>query len=121
MISTGYIGARARALYPWCPRSNHVLAGQLSARHFVYSIAGRHKEKARELTIDKILFRPVRKCPCLGTVLGFLLGNQKYVVLRLVPVPENWTRGPFLETPGNLPGPISDFGDKCFFTEVNFC
>ena len=24
-------------------------------------------------------------------------------------------RGPFLESSGNLPGPISDFGDKCFF------
>ena len=31
----------------------------------------------------------------------------------------NW--GPFLESPGNLPGPISVFGDKCFITEVNFC
>ena len=31
------------------------------------------------------------------------------------------TRGPFLESPGNLPGPISVFGDKCFLTEVNFC
>ena len=31
------------------------------------------------------------------------------------------TRGPLLESPGNLPGPISDFGDKCFLTEVNFC
>ena len=29
--------------------------------------------------------------------------------------------GPFLERPGNLPGPISDFGDKCFLKEVNFC
>ena len=28
---------------------------------------------------------------------------------------------PFLESPGNLPGLISDFGDKCFLTEVNFC
>ena len=28
--------------------------------------------------------------------------------------------GPFLESPGNLPGPISDFGNKCFLTEVNF-
>ena len=27
---------------------------------------------------------------------------------------------PFLESPGNLPGQISVFGDKCFFTEVNF-
>ena len=30
-------------------------------------------------------------------------------------------RGPFLESPGNLPGPISVFGDRCFLTEVNFC
>ena len=30
-------------------------------------------------------------------------------------------RGPFLEGPGNLPGPISDSGDKCFLTEVKFC
>ena len=22
---------------------------------------------------------------------------------------------------GNLPGPISNFGDKCFLTDVNFC
>ena len=29
--------------------------------------------------------------------------------------------GPFLESPANLPGPISVFGDKCFLTEVNFC
>ena len=29
--------------------------------------------------------------------------------------------GPFLESPSNLPDPISDFGDKCFLTEVNFC
>ena len=29
--------------------------------------------------------------------------------------------GPFLERPGNLPGPISVFGDKCFLTVVNFC
>ena len=31
------------------------------------------------------------------------------------------SRGPFLESPGNLPGPISVFGDKFFLTEVNFC
>ena len=32
------------------------------------------------------------------------------------------TRGPFLESPGNLSRPISVFGDiKCFLTEVNFC
>ena len=30
-------------------------------------------------------------------------------------------RSPFLESPGNLSGPISVFGDKCFLTEVNFC
>ena len=29
------------------------------------------------------------------------------------------TRGPFLESPGNLSGPISVFGDKSFLTEVN--
>ena len=29
--------------------------------------------------------------------------------------------GPFLESPGNIPGPISVFGEKCFLTEVNFC
>ena len=28
---------------------------------------------------------------------------------------------PLFESPGNLPGLISDFGDKCFLTEVNFC
>ena len=28
--------------------------------------------------------------------------------------------GLFLESPGNLPGPKSVFGDKCFSTEVNF-
>ena len=28
--------------------------------------------------------------------------------------------GPFLESPGNLPGPISVFGEKCYLTEVNF-
>ena len=28
--------------------------------------------------------------------------------------------GPFLESPGNLPGPKSVFGDKCFSTEVHF-
>ena len=39
----------------------------------------------------------------------------KYVSPRLR------TRGPFLESPGNLSGPISDFGDKCFLKEVNFC
>ena len=31
------------------------------------------------------------------------------------------SRGPFIESPGNLSGPISVFGDKCFLTEVNFC
>ena len=31
------------------------------------------------------------------------------------------TRGPFLESPGNLPRPMSVFDDKCFLTEVNFC
>ena len=30
-------------------------------------------------------------------------------------------RGPFLESPGNLSGPVSVFGDKYFLTEVNFC
>ena len=30
-------------------------------------------------------------------------------------------KGLFLESPGNLPGPISGFGDKCFSTEVSFC
>ena len=30
-------------------------------------------------------------------------------------------RGPFLKSPGNLQGPISVFGDKCFLTEANFC
>ena len=30
-------------------------------------------------------------------------------------------RRPFLESPGNLPGPISVFGDKCFSTKANFC
>ena len=30
-------------------------------------------------------------------------------------------RGPFLESPGNLPGPISVFGDKFFWAEVYFC
>ena len=29
------------------------------------------------------------------------------------------SRGPFLERPGNLPGPISVFGVKCFLTEVS--
>ena len=29
-------------------------------------------------------------------------------------------KGPFLEGPGNLPGPISVLSDKCFLTEVNF-
>ena len=28
---------------------------------------------------------------------------------------------PFLESPGNKPGPLTVFGDKCFLTEVNFC
>lgn len=28
--------------------------------------------------------------------------------------------GPFLKSHGNLPGPISIFGDKCYSTEVNF-
>ena len=31
------------------------------------------------------------------------------------------TWGPFLESSGNLPGPISVFRDKFFLTEVNFC
>ena len=31
------------------------------------------------------------------------------------------SRGLFLESPGNLLGLISVFGDKCFLTEVNFC
>ena len=31
------------------------------------------------------------------------------------------SRGPFLERPGNLPGPISVFGEKSYLTEVNFC
>ena len=31
------------------------------------------------------------------------------------------SRGPFLESLGNLSGPISVFGDKCFLIEVNFC
>ena len=31
---------------------------------------------------------------------------------------KNILRGPFLESPGNLPGLISVFGDKCFLTEV---
>ena len=35
--------------------------------------------------------------------------------------PVQWPKGPFLESSGNLPGPISDFGDKCILTEVNFC
>ena len=30
-------------------------------------------------------------------------------------------RGPFLESPGNLSGPISVFGDKCFLAKVHFC
>ena len=30
------------------------------------------------------------------------------------------TRGPFLESPGNLPGPISVFGDKCFLQKSIF-
>ena len=38
--------------------------------------------------------------------------------LSLAFIPLAW--GPFLESPGNLPGPISDFGDECFSTEVNF-
>ena len=29
-------------------------------------------------------------------------------------------RGPFLKIPGNLRARISDFGDKCFLTEVSF-
>ena len=29
-------------------------------------------------------------------------------------------RGPFLERPGNLPGPIRVFGDKCFLTKSFF-
>ena len=31
------------------------------------------------------------------------------------------TRGPLLERPGNLSGPISVFGDKCFLAEGHFC
>ena len=30
------------------------------------------------------------------------------------------TRSRYLESPGNLLGPISDFGDKCSLAEVNF-
>ena len=33
----------------------------------------------------------------------------------------NPSRKPFLESPGNLPGMISDYGEKRFLTEVNFC
>ena len=29
--------------------------------------------------------------------------------------------GPFLESPGNLSGPISVFGDKCFLTNSFAC
>ena len=35
---------------PWCPRSNRVLVCQFPVRHFAYCIAGRHEEKAQELT-----------------------------------------------------------------------
>ena len=43
----------------------------------------------------------------------------KPILAALAPLSS--TRGPFLESPGNLPGPVSVFGDKCFLTEVNFC
>ena len=31
------------------------------------------------------------------------------------------SRGPFLESPGNLPSPITVFGDNCFLREIKFC
>ena len=39
--------------------------------------------------------------------------------LSVFSISENW--GPFLESPGNLQGPISVFGDKCLLAEANFC
>ena len=56
---------------------------------------------------------------------GIKMINAFYTLLDLVIDRSNCKRfeprGPFLESPGNLPGPISVFGDKCFLTEINFC
>ena len=67
------LGARARALCPgtkmdvvqtpWCRRSNRVLLRQLSARHFVCCIVGKHEEKMWELTKSCS-----DQCPRPGTV-----------------------------------------------------
>ena len=44
-------------------------------------------------------------------ILKFTLGDVRF--LR--------ARGTFLKSPGNLPGAISVFVDKCFLTEVIYC
>ena len=110
------LGARARALCPgtkkdvvqtpWFPRSNRVLLHQLSARHFVCCIVGKHEEKTWELTkscSDQCPcpgmvpeYYPWRQCPCPGTVPRFLLGHRQKALFRLVPVPGNREPAPSL-------------------------
>ena len=43
------------------------------------------------------------------------------ILIRTRDFRKTGARGPFLESSGNFPGPISVFGDKCIIAEVNFC
>ena len=43
--------------------------------------------------------------------MAWIISSETRVISELIANP---SRGPFLESPGNLPGPISDFGEKCF-------
>ena len=63
---------------------------------------------------------------------GLLLNQLEHPEMHVDYAPENFAEftsdvsvlgawGPFLESPGNLLGPISVFGDKCFLTKGKFC
>ena len=57
---------------------------------------------------------------CFKQELHQAIGNNTEVSNVHVDGLFSW-QGPFLASPGNLPGSISVFVDKCFLTEVNFC
>ena len=49
-----------------------------------------------------------------------VIGEKTFKNILIGPGKLAGLRGPFLERPGNLSGPLSVFSDKCFLTEITF-
>lgn len=90
---------------PMCPRSNNIIVSlfiNLVPTTSFNALQGRMGKCAGQLPkscSDQGPCQglvpehyPLRRCPCLNTVLRFLLGHQKRAMLRLVSMPKHWTQ-----------------------------